>query len=232
MEPLLDPQDRLLEEHLLRAGREVDMSAELRATTIAAVGAAGAGLTLVGVSKAGVFSWLSTKGWPYALGMVGVSSIAGFVVVNRPEAPAPQAPAATLGSPTTSSSPKQEPDKATPAPVQDAAALEAPRIKEQEVEPPLPKVATKKPSRLSEELQYLSRASKALSSGNPQQALKELSAYRSKFSSRRLGLEAEALNIQALSQSGQTALARKQAKSFVARHPSSPLVARIKNYTQ
>jgi hypothetical protein len=208
------------------------MSADLRLKTIAAVSAAGAGLAVVGVSKLGAFSWLASRGWPYALGVVGISGVAALAVMNQPEPTPLPKPVVTSLAAEVRVTPvqREETDKAPDASEQ----ASIPVALHEEVEAPPQKVSLKrkKSSGLGEELQLLSRASQSLASGNPQLALQQITKYRQEFPAPRLGLEAEALNIQALSQSGQAALARARAKIFVARHPSSPLVARIKKYTQ
>lgn len=233
MEPLLDPEDHLLEQHLLRAGRDVDMSADLRMKTIAAVGAAGAGLALVGVSKLGAFSWLAARGWPYALGVVGISGVAALAVLNEPEAPShPKVAQAAL---TTDRVAQSQANETAPTAKEQAPIPEIPAATHPEAEA-LPQKLTVKRKKstglLGEELQHLSRASQSLASGNPGVALQQLTMYRQEFPNPRLGLEAETLHIQALFQSGQTALAESRARNFVTRHPSSPLIARIKKYTR
>lgn len=231
MEPLLDPGHRLLEENLLRAGRDVGMSAEMKASSLAAVGAAGAGLAVVGISQAGKISWLAGKGWPLAFCALGIASVAAVGILGSKNTPQFKATV-----PVTEVSKLAQPEGAD----QDAFKLEA-KVAISEEDRVLPsKLTNKEPASikkkvrpaksLSDELELLKRANGALSGGNASLALTRLAEYRREFPHPRLGPEAEVLSIEALAKSGQLSSAQNRAKRFVVRHPDSPLLARVKKY--
>jgi outer membrane protein assembly factor BamD (BamD/ComL family) len=87
-----------------------------------------------------------------------------------------------------------------------------------------------KETSLKDELAHLARVEAALKSGNQSRALTLLNEYRSQFSRRQLGLEAEVLTIQAMYESGSVAAAQSRAQRFLEKYPRSPLGARAKQY--
>ncbi|MBN2195218.1 MAG: hypothetical protein JW751_20540 [Polyangiaceae bacterium] len=82
---------------------------------------------------------------------------------------------------------------------------------------------------LSEELTALDRARGALERGQPTAALAELDAYQ-RAGGRRLVEEAEVLRIEALARAGEDSAARALARRFLATHPGSPLVDRVRSF--
>jgi hypothetical protein len=234
MEPLLDPEYSALEEKLLLAGRDVGMSPELKAKTLVTVGAAGAGLAVAGLGSTGGLSWFAGKGWPLALSTVGVGAMTALsffgpsdsAQVQRPRAAAPLVESPAPAPPVAAVQEATPLEREVPAPVEKVAAS-APLKKDKS---PVKKWAPAPAKSLGDELEVLSQASKALSSGNSTLALTRLAEYRREFPRPRLGLEAEVLNIQALAESGQLSSAQARAQRFVARHPGSPLIARVKKY--
>lgn len=80
-----------LEEELLRAGRNVTMSRDLRNRTLASVAAGTIGLTTTATAKAGVLGWLSSKGtgaWiGGVVGALGVTGGAAVIAMSLPDAP-------------------------------------------------------------------------------------------------------------------------------------------------
>jgi len=81
---------------------------------------------------------------------------------------------------------------------------------------------------LTRELRMLDEARAALAAGNGSNAIAKLDAYAKAFPNGGLTLESEVLRIDALTRSGQRALARKRAEAFLARHPSSVLAPRVR----
>lgn len=80
---------------------------------------------------------------------------------------------------------------------------------------------------LAEETALLGRAQAALSNGKPKQALTALGEHKRKYPDGMLAEERRALMVVALCDSGQVDRGRKQAKRFLAQHPSSGLRDRV-----
>jgi hypothetical protein len=238
MEPLLDPEYSALEEKLLLAGRDVGMSPELKAKTLVAVGAAGAGLAVASLGSTGGLSWFAGKGWPIALSTVGVGAVTALSFFGpqesaRVQLPMRVAPIVATAAPELART-EQGARSQEPPPIEESTTVV---VDKEAVSPPAKRgagFATKSaPSTartLGDELEILSQASNALSAGNPALALTRVAQYRREFPRPRLGLEAEVLNIQALAESGQISSAEERAQRFVARHPGSPLIARLQKY--
>jgi hypothetical protein len=87
-------------------------------------------------------------------------------------------------------------------------------------------------SRLEEEAALLNRARSELHAGHLAQAFATLEASRERFSAPELHQEREALTIELLYRSGQRAQAVVRAERFLAQHPESPHVAKIRNFTR
>lgn len=85
-------------------------------------------------------------------------------------------------------------------------------------------------SRLREESALLGEARGALRSGNALHALALLDAARTRFPDGVLGQEREALTIEALARSGQTAAASARARAFLVAYPSSAHAERIQTF--
>jgi hypothetical protein len=81
---------------------------------------------------------------------------------------------------------------------------------------------------LSEQIRLIEAARAGVASRDAKAALSALNSYSSKFPRGSFGQEATVLRIRALDQSGDSARATAMAKSFVARFPNSPHVARLK----
>lgn len=104
--------------------------------------------------------------------------------------------------------------------------------------PPLAQAAPARPTRsessanvvedLSEQIRLIEAARAGVASRDVKAALLALNSYSSKFPRGSFGQEATVLRIRALDQSGDSARAAAMAKSFVARFPNSPHVARLK----
>jgi outer membrane protein assembly factor BamD (BamD/ComL family) len=86
------------------------------------------------------------------------------------------------------------------------------------------------PSALAAELGALDAARSRLDAGDASGALSRLDDYTRSYPRGRLALEAEVLRIDALSRSGQRAVAEKRAATFLRRHPNSVLASRVRAY--
>lgn len=88
--------------------------------------------------------------------------------------------------------------------------------------------ATVDPSGLARELQLLERARLALARSSPAAARQALDLHDREFAGGALQIEAAALRVEAVSASGQGALAQQLAQVFLARYPQSALSARVR----
>lgn len=87
-------------------------------------------------------------------------------------------------------------------------------------------------SQLREESMAVLEARAALRAGNASQTLALLEQARQRFPRGALGQEREALTIEALAQSGQSAMAQRRAEAFLRAHPASPYVADLRRIAQ
>jgi len=99
--------------------------------------------------------------------------------------------------------------------------------------PQLPRpVSVKAPvaarSSLAEQVQSLDRARVALGSADPGAALREIAHYRQAWPDGVFLTEASVLEIEALAARGERSLAAARASAFVAAHPDSPQVGRLR----
>lgn len=243
MEPLLDPKHRELEEQLIRAGRDVHMSAALRAKTLAAIGVASVGVTTASTAQASAGSWLASKGGTFwAMSFLGGAGVVGAAVVVTAGLSGQAKPVQPVFSGTTSSETVHAPPVSTPQALEEPAAVEL-DLSDSDATGSEAKAeavvserhagkgrSTAKPSTLGEELAAIAQVEAALRAGEATTALSYLTEYRRKFPQSQLGLEAEVLTIQALHESGATARARARAETFIQRYPKSPLGARARQY--
>jgi hypothetical protein len=81
---------------------------------------------------------------------------------------------------------------------------------------------------LSEQIRLIEAARAGVAAHDPRAASSALDSYAAKFPRGSFGQEAMVLRIRAIDQAGDSARATALAKSFVARFPSSPHVARLK----
>jgi hypothetical protein len=80
---------------------------------------------------------------------------------------------------------------------------------------------------LREEIALLDATRQALKQATPRAALDLLARHESRFPHATLAPEADALRIEALEQTGDSAAARKLARRFLTLYPDSPLAARV-----
>jgi hypothetical protein len=83
-------------------------------------------------------------------------------------------------------------------------------------------------SALSEELRTIERARSALAAGDATAALSELDRYETTSGPRLFLVEAQVLRIEALAKRGDDSGARILARKFLAEHPESPYVRRVR----
>lgn len=159
---------------------------------------------------------------------VGVLAVAGALWLNRESdaAPVPKAPVAAQVQAQPIAAPPPETAAAEPAavsplpPVEEATA--APRTRGSSA--PVASAAED----LSEQIRLIEAARAGVASHDSRAALAAVDSYSAKFPRGSFGQEATVLRIRALDQAGDSARATALAKSFVARFPSSPHVARLK----
>jgi hypothetical protein len=94
-----------------------------------------------------------------------------------------------------------------------------------------PPIVAAPSSRLSEESQLVLEAREGLRAGRSSLVLRQLEAARARFPDGALAQEREALTIEALCRSGQTAVARQRATAFARTYPGSPHAARVQQLT-
>ena len=124
-----------------------------------------------------------------------------------------------------------------PAPVSVIAAKSAPATppgalppasRPQSARPVSVKAQLTARSSLAEQVQSLDRARVALGSADPGAALREIARYRQAWPDGVFLTEASVLEIEALAARGERSLAAARASAFVAAHPDSPQVGRLR----
>gem|GEM_PF-686136 len=173
--------------------------------------------------------------------------------VAEAEPPAPSATAPATPAPAT-------PAPATPAPATPAPVVRAPErtsavapaaigpgfsmapvtsaAREPKGPPATSSVAAEAPapansrSSLTRELTILEQVHSALAQHAPGRALQALDDYHAEFPRGSLQIEAAALRVEAVGQSGNHALAQRLARAFLASYPNSPLGARVRAFSE
>ncbi len=159
-----------------------------------------------------------------ATAVVGALSGAAWQYRQRSHATPPVAAPAAPRNGTPLALPTPEPAPVAPTPAEPAAVT----LPEAPVHAPA--AAAPAPSAsLSDEVTALDRARRALDSKAPQQALKELEAYRKRFPRGSLGAEQTALTVEALLLSGQNTRAVALADRFAAANPKSSYARRVQD---
>ncbi len=150
----------------------------------------------------------------------------------RREPASPRAAMEPTGAPTVGG--QRPPGSGTPAALPSAAAENS--LRGARASSPLPVQAAAKPSeqgsaapsgQLGEELSMLSRIRSSVQEGAPSRALELISSYRERFDRPILGMEADALRVDALCRTGQREAAQASAKAFRKDWPGSPLEQRV-----
>jgi hypothetical protein len=171
------------------------------------------------ISKAAPFAKVAL-----GVGMLGVAGALWFTL--RP-APVPPAPTRTEAPQAVVAAPKAKPAAAVvAAPAPEASPL--PPVEQPISAPRARSVTSAAGSDLSEQIRLIEAARAGVASRDAKAALSALDGYAAKFPRGSFGQEALVLRIRAVEQTGDSARASAMAKSFIARFPSSPHVARLK----
>jgi hypothetical protein len=155
------------------------------------------------------------------------------VGVDAPATEAKAGPAVQVPTPAAARDSKglrREPAAARAKPARAGAARAAPPSAEQGPLAPSAgssKAANSQSGQLGEELTLLSEVRGSVQNGAPERALEQLARYRSRFSPPILGMEADALKVDALCKTGQREAARASARAFQNDWPGSPLERRV-----
>ena len=224
-ERLLDGNGTALERTLLQELRSYRGPEEMRAHTLAALGATGS----TGLALGGALAWLWGKSWGTKLFLtVSVASIlvgvsAGYFILRQGAAP-PALPAPPTVAAMRAVQPLPGPVPATPPAVLAPSASPTP--------PPLARVPRRGVTTskdLRAELEALDSVRSTLARGDFSGSLSLLDVYFQRFRHGRLHLEAEVLRIDALARSGQADVARSYAKEFLQRNPKSVHASRLQS---
>ena len=167
----------------------------------------------------------STAAAKVAVGL-GIVAVAGALWLTRERDVAPVSPPPVVApiAPVAAA-----PEPALPA--KPAAASPLPSVQPMTAAPRARSTAAAVPTApedLSEQIRLIEAARAGVASHDSRAALAALDSYSAKFSRGSFGQEALVLRIRALDQAGELSRATALAKSFVARFPSSPHVARLK----
>jgi hypothetical protein len=131
--------------------------------------------------------------------------------------------------------PEPEPELVEPAPEpapepasEPAREERAPKASATPAPEPAPTNAVEGSADLERELSLLAEAKGALRRGDAQGALRRLKAHRKEFPRSTFGEERDLLRMTALCEVGERDEARREAKSFLKRNPSSALTAQVR----
>jgi outer membrane protein assembly factor BamD (BamD/ComL family) len=83
-------------------------------------------------------------------------------------------------------------------------------------------------STIDEEMRLMNAAQDALRTGHSKRALSLLNEHSERFPNGKLSSARSVTRMMALCQAGSSEQARREAEQFLARHPSSPFVDRVK----
>jgi len=227
-ERLLDEGANSFETRLLRSGRTDAPSAHNRraiATALGVGGIFGASTVATGAS-ATARTWLSmtTASAVKVAGGVIAGAAALYTGVQVLDTPAPPPPPAAVAARAPVKAPPPRRAEPAPAPVEEVA--NEPAVKPTAPPPPSPERAG---DTLSLELQALDQARRALAAGDAALALTRLDDYIRRFPKRRLGAEATVLRIEALTKSGNKALALRLGREFLSKQPNGPYARRVQS---
>lgn len=161
-----------------------------------------------------------------AVGVGAIALVAALWLTQRQEPvaslpAAPKAPAAVVTPPAVAAA-EEEHIAVSPLPPVEETTTETPRAARSGVVVPSPSAD------LSEQIRLIEAARAGLASRSAGSALAALDSYAAKYPRGAFGQEAMVLRIRALEQAGDSARATALAKSFIARFPTSPHVARLK----
>jgi hypothetical protein len=235
LERLVAGQATDFERQLLGAWDKRQPSSEAKGKVLALAGA-GLGAVALGSATAAAAKGATTSiapkavlGWSaavmkwVAVGLVGATATAGAIAYVRGPSRAPVDGAEVTPTPA-----------AVPARPVAAAAATAEPATTIELGPDTAPVARAKsppsarPSTLDEEVATIDQARRAVASGDATEALQIVGAYDARYPGGSLTQESTEIRIEALLLKGNRPAAERLAGKFVASHPSSPYVHRIR----
>ena len=219
--------------------------ARVRAAVMASIatGAAGAGVAALGksgaVAKAAKVGFFAGAAWKIGLAAVVVSVAGGAAVVTRAErahGTVTLAPSATSAA--SMGAAKVEATTAAEAPPPRSSVDAPAEARPDDEQSPVvatgkhgsrtaPRAAASSADDLDGELQLLTQAQRALERGDPAAALTALAQHRREHPQGALSIEREGLRAVASCEAKRSD-GKALADRFVARNPSSPLVARVR----
>jgi hypothetical protein len=161
-----------------------------------------------------------------ALGLAGLALVGAFALTRQKDAPLP----APVAAPVVAQPVEAPAPAALPQPEAQPEVSPLPPVEQ----PAAPGRTTRSDSSassaadLSEQIRLIEAARAGVAAHDGRAALSALDSYAAKYPRGSFGQEATVLRIRAVDQSGDSARASAMAKSFVARFPNSPHVARLK----
>ena len=204
------------------------LSVQLAAVGLASVACVPSSTAAASASPAWLSGALKSVFGKLIFGVAVAGAGSALWVQAHRESPAPGVTASAVTvkvSPRQATAPPVEPTReATAPPAVPAAALtpsESPVKQSRE---------TPREDRLSAESQLLTRARAELRRGNAGSAQQILEQMRVKFPSGVLGQEREVLSIEVLAARGNTDVARRRARAFIAAYPKSPHSAQLSRF--
>ncbi len=222
-----------LQGSLLRLARGEGPSAEGRRKILAAVAAASAASLATQTAHASgtAGKGLTMAKWG-ALAVAAVAIPAAVLLQSGEDSALPKAAPSSLTAPATVVKPTSlEPVPASPEGSAPVSLSDLPVLPDAPAAQPSSPTSKQPQASLADEVAQLQKAKLALKSGNPSQALAELTTYSQRFPRPTLGTEAAVLRIEALSQSGDSTRAKSLAEGFLAKNPNSPYAARLRSLT-
>ena len=254
----LDKEPEDLERFLLQMAREEVAPRAARERALVNVASAAVGVGLLSgaaaygsrTSLAKATGWLVTKWLAVGLGSGLLTIAVGQGVQHLASTPAPsELPAQhaalakpkvavrvepTSAQPITPESDAPVAEPSAPSPVPHAAfapvAIEAVPVAPAPATPSAS--APRAESTLTRELTVLEQARSALTRHAGEQALQALDDYQAAFPSGAMQIEAAALRVEAVGQTGRRTQAARLAEAFLASYPTSPLASRVRALSQ
>jgi len=225
---LLDEGATGFETRLLRSGRKDAPSEHNRRAIATALGVG----SIFGASTIATGASASARAW-LTMTTANVVKVAGGVIAGAAaiytgvevlDAPAPPPAPAVVARAAPAKAPPPRAAEATLAPVEEK--ISEPPAKTAAIPAPAPERAA---DTLSLELQALDQARRALAAGDAALALTRLDDYARRFPKRTLGAEATVLRIEALTKSGNKALALRLGREFLNKQPNGPYARRVQS---
>jgi len=227
---LVSDEPTALEKVLLDAARAEEPSAEHRARLRAVLGIQAPAFGATGAAPKSPSELGKSVGFGKVLVGLAALAIGGALLL------ASQRDAGRVGPRGVASAPP-----VLPKPESAPASLSEPRPPAEEGQPPPAAIAASNKARagrpasvateapdLSEQMRLIEAARSAVAAHDESAALAALSSYFERFPRGSFGQEAMVLRIRALDQAGESTRASALARSFIARFPASPHVARLK----